>query len=103
MGEKVPESGKKKKKSKKNKSRETDSDLNDSSISSTLESCKTVDDVGSVPISKKQEVKSNDVPDASNDITNAKVPESGKKKKKSKKNKSQEIDLDLNNSSLSST
>ena len=102
--EKVPESGKKKKKkSKKNKSRETDSDLNESSISSTLESCKTVDDVGSVPISKKQEVKLNDMPDASNDITNAKVPESGKKKKKSKKNKSREIDSNLNNTSLSST
>merc|ERR1712223_2140775 len=102
--DKLPESGKKKKKkSKKNKSREIDSDLNDSSISSTLESLKTVDDVGSVPIFKEKEVKSNDEPDASNDITNAKVPESGKKKKKSKKNKSQEIDLDLNKSSLSST
>merc|ERR1711994_587062 len=102
--DKVPEGGKKKKKkSKKNKSREIDSDLNDSSISSTLESLKTVDDFGSVPIFKEKEVKSNDQPDASNDITNAKVQESGKKKKKSKKNKSQEIDLDLNNSSLSST
>merc|ERR1712038_1253937 len=73
--DKVPESGKKKKKkSKKNKSREIDSDLNGSSISSTLESLKTVDDVGSVPIFKEKEVKSNDVPDASNDIANAKVP-----------------------------